>query len=257
MKVGLALSGGGALGAAHIGVIEELEKAGIKPGLVCGSSAGAFIGLAYAIGGLEGLNEMFDEVSRSRLFKSELAIGSMPDQAFKFLTAVLKKRLQKGGEPQIPFACVATDIASGESKLLDKGDPVKNVLASAAYPGVFPIQKIGEKYYFDGGITRNLPAEETRSMGADFVIGSSIYSLAELEAKRVKKMNRLAALARSLDIYEKELSRFEEKECDFCFKPRTLPFRWFNFSKIETIKEIGRDHASKEVASLLLKLKNR
>lgn len=257
MKIGLALSGGGALGAAHIGVIEELEKAGIRPGLVCGSSAGAFVGLAYAVGGLKGLQEVFGEMSRSRIFSSELVIGSMPDQAFKFLAGVLQELIKKGGKTDIRFACVATDIASGESRLLDSGDPVKNVLASAAYPGVFPIQKIGEAYCFDGGITRNLPAEETRSMGADFVIGSSIYSIAELSQKEVKRMNRLAALARSLDIYEKELSLFEEKQCDFCFKPRTLPFRWFNFSRIEAIKEIGRKHAAVEAAKLQALLKNR
>ena len=61
MKIGLALSGGGALGAAHIGVIEEIEKAGIKIDCVCGTSAGAIIGLAYAIGGMETLRRFYGE----------------------------------------------------------------------------------------------------------------------------------------------------------------------------------------------------
>ncbi|MCX6758271.1 MAG: patatin-like phospholipase family protein [Candidatus Nealsonbacteria bacterium] len=65
MKIGLALSGGGVLGAAHIGVIEELAKSGIEPDFICGSSAGALIGLAYAINGLESLNAIFDELAGS------------------------------------------------------------------------------------------------------------------------------------------------------------------------------------------------
>ncbi|MCX6758270.1 MAG: hypothetical protein NTX14_01015 [Candidatus Nealsonbacteria bacterium] len=62
-------------------------------------------------------------------------------------------------------------------------------------------------------------------------------------------------VARSLDIYERELSRFEEKQCFFCFKPETQPFRWFNFSKIKLIKEAGRRHAAREIANLCASLK--
>jgi len=256
MKIGLALSGGGVLGAAHIGVIEELAKSGIEPDFICGSSAGALIGLAYAINGLESLNAIFDELVGSRILANyRYLLAPRPDSLFDLLEKVFRKHYKPDGLMRTKFACVATNIGTGESTVLDLGDHVKNVLASAAYPGVFSIQRIKDSYYFDGGITRNLPAGETRALGADFVIGSSIYSIAELKPTEVKKMNRLAAVARSLDIYERELSRFEEKQCDFCFKPETQPFRWFNFSKIKLIKEAGRRHAAREIANLCACLK--
>jgi NTE family protein len=256
IKIGLALSGGGVLGAAHIGVIEELAKFGIEPDFICGSSAGALIGLAYAINGLESLNAIFDELAGSRILANyRYLLAPRPDRLFDLLEKVFREYYKPDGLMRTKFACVATNIGTGESTVLDSGDQVKNVLASAAYPGVFSIQRIKDSYYFDGGITRNLPAGETRASGADFVIGSSIYSIAELKPMEVKKMNRLATVARSLDIYERELSRFEEKQCDFCFKPETQPFRWFNFSKIKLIKEAGRRHAAREIANLCTSLK--
>lgn len=252
MKIGLALSGGGALGAAHIGVIEELEKAGIKVDLICGVSGGALIGLAYAIGGMESLASIYNEVSRSKLFtKQEYLLAAWPDKALVYLASVLKKHGALSYDSlKIKFSCVATDVATGKKKIFSSGDPVKSVLASSAYPGVFSIQKIGERFYFDGAVSRNLPAEETRSQGADFVIGSSIYSLKELADKEVRKMNRIAVLIRSLDIFEYVLSQYQEKQCDFCFEPHVEPFRWFDFSRIEKIREIGREYAAREIANL-------
>ncbi|MCU0652879.1 MAG: patatin-like phospholipase family protein [Candidatus Pacebacteria bacterium] len=252
-KIGLALSGGGALGVAHIGVIEELEKNGVKIDFVCGTSSGAIIGLPYAAGGLDMLHKFYDDALANFAQKNRFLFAKGPDAAFKYIEESLQK-LCAGKDfsgLKTSFACCATNLATGEMEILDKGDPVRAVMASSAYPGVFAAQKVGNDFYIDGGVTRNLPAAEVRAMGAEFVIGSSIYSVNRYAADFAGKMNRFEVAARALDIYEKELSRFEEKYCDFCFKPAVRPLKWFDFFKMNEIVAQGRQNAAKEAAGIL------
>lgn len=241
-KIGLALSGGGALGAAHIGAIEEIEKAGIKIDYIAGVSSGAIIGLVYTAGGLESLRKFYDDVLADFGKKNPLLFAGGPDAAFKYIKTVLEKMCagRDFKKMEIPFACCATNLATGERQVFDSGDPVAAVMASSAYPGVFAAQNVGGKFYIDGGATRNLPAEETRHAGADFVIGSSIYVVDKIDDRRAGKMNRIEIAGRALNILEKELSRAEEKRCDFCFKPGVEQFAWFDFFKMEKIAAQGR-----------------
>ncbi len=252
-KIGLALSGGGALGVAHIGAIEELEKAEIKINYVCGVSSGAIIGLAYAVGGLKTLHKFYDEALANFAKKNRFLLAKGPDAAFEYIESALEKLCggKKFDQLEVPFSCCATNLASGERDVFKSGDPVAAVMASSAYPGVFAAQKLDGKFYIDGGVTRNLPAEETRAMGADFVVGSSIYAVDKLTDQRAGKMNRIEIAARSLDIYQKELSELEERHCDFCFKPSVEQFKWFDFFRMETIVEQGRRNAKRQINDLL------
>lgn len=258
MKIGLALSGGGALGVAHIGVLEELEGAGIKVDFVCGVSSGAIIGLAYAAGGIGIVRRFFDEIIVSDFAKREkFILAGGPDAAFKFTKLVLgglvgQKDLAK---LKIPFTCCATNLTSGEINILKNGDAVEAVMASAAYPGVFAVQQIASNWYIDGGITRNLPAAEVRAMGADFVVGSSIYAVDKIMPEKAAKMNRLEVAFRALNIFERELSRFGEKQCDFCFKPPVKNLSSFDFSKMNEILALGRANAAKQMPQLLSLIK--
>ena len=139
MKIGLALSGGGALGTAHIGVIEELEKNGIKIDFVCGVSAGAIIGLAYACGGLESLHAFFNQVSKSNFIKKNQYLFAGSDGAFKYVQDTLRELVGKKSfaDFKTSFMCCATNLADGKSVVFESGDPVEAVMASSAYPGVF------------------------------------------------------------------------------------------------------------------------
>jgi NTE family protein len=130
------------------------------------------------------------------------------------------------------------------------------VMATSAYPGVFAAQEINGKWYIDGGTTRNLPAEDARIAGADFIIGSSIYAVDGISDKEAGQMNRFETVGRALDIFEKELSRFHETQCDFCFKPRVDQYRWFDFFKMREIAAQGRANAAQELKKLLPMLKN-
>jgi len=142
-------------------------------------------------------------------------------------------------------------LATGEREVFDSGDPVMGVMASSAYPGVFSAQNIAEKFYIDGAVTHNLPIEETRKMGADFVIGSSSYAVDRITDAKAGGLGRFEIAARALDILGKELSRFEEKQGDFCFKPPVAQYHWFDFFKMEEILEQGRLNASKQISQLL------
>lgn len=238
---------------AHIGVIEEIEKAGIKIDYVCGVSAGAIIGLAYAASGLDSLREFYNVALANFAKRNRLFFTKGPDSAFQYIESALEKLCtgRDFHQLQIPFSCCATELASGNRDFFDSGDPVAAVMASSAYPGVFAAQKMNGKYYIDGGATRNLPAEETRAMGGDFVIGSSIYSVDRIDNGRAGKMNRLEVAARAMDIMQKELSRFEEKQCDFCFKPAIQGFKWFDFFRMEEIAVQGRENAARQIEDLL------
>lgn len=115
---------------------------------------------------------------------------------------------------------------------------------------MFKAQNYNGKYYIDGGVTRNLPAEEVRAMGAEFVIGSSIYGVDVVSIDRAAKMNRLEVAARSMNIFQRELSRTEEKSCDFCLKPPAQEFAWFDFFKMEEIAAVGRKSAAEQIKNL-------
>jgi Predicted esterase of the alpha-beta hydrolase superfamily len=89
-KIGLALSGGGALGVAHIGAIEEIEKAGIKVDYICGVSSGAIIGLAYAAGGLDTLHKFYEETLANFAQRNRFIFAKGPDAAFKYIESALR-----------------------------------------------------------------------------------------------------------------------------------------------------------------------
>jgi len=254
MKIGLALSGGGALGVAHIGVLEELEKTNVKIGCICGVSSGAIMGLAYSAGGLKSLRLFYERIIASDFAKPEkFVLAGGPAAAFKFTAAVLndivgEKNLE---DLETPFSCCATNVATGEKEILKTGPAVAAVMASSAYPAVFDQREFGGNWYIDGGVTRNLPAEETRTMGAEFVIGSSIYGVDQISGAKAAHMNKIELVFRTLSIFEKELSRFEEKQCDFCFKAGVEHLSWFDFFKMEEILELGRVNAAKQMPELL------
>jgi len=256
MKIGLALSGGGALGAAHIGIVEELEKNKIGIDSICGTSSGAIIGLLYAYGGLKTVNHFFDELDKTGLLNKTSLIFKRNSTIFFSVEEILRKCIKASEfyELKIKFSCVATDLKNGNAVILKLGDPVKAVMASAAYPGVFPIQKIGTKYLIDGGLTRNLPSGILKKQGLDFIIGSSLYGLKKFDKFDPDgniKANPIDIAVRSLDIMQKELANYEVESCDFCFQPEVNDYRWYHFDAINDIRLTGKECAAKHIGDLL------
>lgn len=179
----LALGGGAARGIAHAGIIKVLEAEGLRPDFVVGTSAGALAGVFLAAG----VSAARIEAWASSLSWSLLArpvVNRMGIMSNDRLGELLERALpvRTFDELPLPFACMATDLATSEPVLLCEGDLASAVRASCAIPGlIVPVERDG-RLLLDGGVTANVPTEVTRRFGADIVVAvdvNSSYSRAE------------------------------------------------------------------------------
>jgi NTE family protein len=252
MKIGLALSVGGALGAAHISVLEELEKHSIKIDEVSGTSSGSLIAAIYATGGLDQVNQFFAEISKLDFFSHKKPFRvTTPAKFFDLVFQVVGKYCtEKIEKTPLKLSIIATDLVSGEPVVFQRGNTIDALKASCAYPGVFPVQKLNDHLYIDGGTTWNLPARFI-AKNVDFLIGSDLYPIDSLDREKASKMNRAAILLRTFDIIQKELANFAARECDFCFKMELGVLKWYSFNKVDSIKREGRAQAKKQIKQLV------
>ena len=208
-KIGLALSGGGARGAAHVGVLRVLEQLRIPVDYIAGTSMGSIIGGLYASGmTLDEIEDALVTMDWDHIFddnppREELSFRRKRDddlylikakpgikasglklpaglvQGQKFELALRRLTLpvatvEDFDQLVIPFRAVASDIGTGKSVVLGEGDIARAMRASMAVPGAFAPSEIGGKLLVDGGITNNLPISVVRDMGADIVIAVDI-----------------------------------------------------------------------------------
>lgn len=207
-RIGLVLSGGGALGIAHVGVLKVLEENRIPVDYVTGTSMGSIVGASYASGmspqemerkvketdwakvfadapprqdrttrrkaldlvGLWGLEIGF---SKGKLF---LPKGAIEGQTLKGVlrTFVIEAPGKDFSKLPIPFRCVATDLVTGQPVVLASGDLDAAIRASMSVPGVISPQQIGDHLLLDGGLVRNLPVDVARDMGAEIIIAVNL-----------------------------------------------------------------------------------
>lgn len=172
LRVGLALGSGAARGWSHIGAIQALEEAGIRPDIICGTSIGALVGGIYANGKLDELETWLRGLSWSDVVGFlDISMGGGLIKGSK-LVGFLGDRL---GESDIadfglPFAAVATDLHTGREVWLEKGPFLEVARASISVPGLFtPVMRDG-RYLVDGGLVNPVPVSLARAMGADIVI---------------------------------------------------------------------------------------
>jgi NTE family protein len=177
-KIGLVLGSGAARGWAHIGVIRALERAGIRPDLVCGTSAGALVGAAYASGNLERLEQwairmrMRDVVSLFDVrFNGGLLNGS---RLMSFARGIFEERPIE--RLPIPFGAVATTLETGAETWLRTGSTLEAVRASMAMPGLFSPVPREDVTLVDGALTNPVPVSLGRAMGADVLIAVDLSS---------------------------------------------------------------------------------
>ncbi len=171
IKIGLAFGGGGARGGAHIGVIYEMEKIGLKANLITGTSVGGLVAALYAVGlPAEKIHRFFSKFSFSNLYAlpgSSPAISSV--SKFEPMLEDLIGR-PSFADLETPLALVATNLVSKKEVVLDEGDVVSAVLASMAFPILLPPVEREGLVLVDGGLVNNVPFDVARARGAHFVI---------------------------------------------------------------------------------------
>jgi NTE family protein len=215
-RLGLALGGGAARGFAHVGVIEVLEQAGLRPDLVVGTSAGSVVGALYASG-----------MSPRALREAALGLeeGALGDWTLSSRGVLRGRALQDsinrwvGARPierfALPYAAVMTDLYDGSMRLARSGDAGLAVRASSAVPGVFEPVRIGDREYVDGGLVSPVPVRAARALGAEVVIAVDIS--AKPRFQDTDSLPRV--LLQSVAIMSQHLAAAELREADSVVTP--------------------------------------
>lgn len=272
-RIGLALSGGGAKGFAHIGVLKVLEEAGIKPDVITGTSMGSVVGGLYAIGYTPSMLEEialtheWDRFFSNRAPRQYQSIQQKTNHSQNLITFPFRDgsvRLPRGlikgqkiamllyrlTEPYhdvsdfrklpIPFASVATDLATGEAVRMIKGYLPDAIRASIAIPSIFEPVRIGDSSYIDGGIARNIPASDARALGADFVISSDVSSPLSPADSLHSFVN---ILWQAVGFTMKASNRDQIGLTDLHIQPKIDPYTTFDFDNAAELIKLGEKAA--------------
>ncbi|WP_214466099.1 patatin-like phospholipase family protein [Microbacterium flavescens] len=195
-RLGITLSGGGAFGAAHVGVLQVLEERGIRPGIVTGTSSGALVGAAYAAGLSGGTLERI----ALRFRWSRIARWSFQPRWGLLDTRVVMDAIQGllGEDPRIEdlprrFGAVATDLRTRRAVTIDKGPLSAALRATIAVPGILPPVRLGGRLLADGGMVDNVPHASARELGADRVIVVHLHAKWE-NARMMRSTTKIAEL---------------------------------------------------------------
>ncbi len=246
-KVALALGGGAARGFAHIGVIQVLEEAGIKPDLVVGTSAGSLVAALYASG------KSGTEMARLAETMDE---GAITDWSFPLKGLIKGEALaryvrgQTGGrsieQMSLPLGIVATHLADGQGVMFRSGDLGTAVRASSAVPAVFQPVEIGSKLYVDGGLVAPVPVRYARQMGAEVVIAIDISSPPNPQTKT----DPFSLLMQTVAIMGRSINSLELREAEVVLRPELNGVASSDFSARMRAVAAGRAAAQAALAQL-------
>ncbi|MDW8851348.1 patatin-like phospholipase family protein [Flavobacterium sp. MMLR14_040] len=272
-KIGLVLSGGGAKGFAHIGVLKVLEEAGIKIDYIGGTSMGSIIGGLYASGyNASQIDSIFKKTNFDELINdyiprsSKNFYGKKNDELYAIVLPFsnfrvgIPEALSKGmynynllssltrnvrhvrdfNKLPTPFLCIGTNIETGEEVLLNKGNLVQAMMASAAFPSLFTPVEIDGKLLVDGGVVNNYPIKEVRNLGADIIIGVDVQDDL-LNRKSLKNATRILVQITNLQSIDKMKKKI--KDTDVYIKPDIRDYGVISFDKGEEIIRKGEEAA--------------
>ena len=236
MKRGLVLSGGGARGVSHAGVLKALEEFGLTFDCIAGTSAGAIVGSLYAHGYAP--DKIFEIISTTGFFKSVRPAWSLTGLlSLDGLRDVLLKYLPENNFAalKIPMVVTATDIRRGKPEYFSSGELITPILASASVPAIFNPIPFNGNVYVDGGILDNLPVQSIRDT-CDFVIGSHCNFISpDVDIKNIRNV-----VERSLLMAINGNTIESKKLCDVLIEPPGLgKFSGFELNKARDLFEMG------------------
>lgn len=244
MKVGLALSGGGARGFAHVAVLKVLVESGIPIDLIAGTSAGSIVGGAYAAGmTIDEIAAMSAKIGWTNMTRPSLSpLGALSNAP---MSAFLARELPVATfeELKIPFGAVAFELeTSSEVIFKDQGDLVLAISASCAVPGVFaPIRGPTGTLLVDGGLTTPLPVNVARGMGADIVIAVDILSSGNAYSRAPK--TAAGMMIRSAMTVVRQLAKDQHELADIVIEPQIAHIRPDQIKKREELLRLGEEAA--------------
>ena len=276
--LGLALGGGGARGAAHIGVIQTLHRAGVRPDVIAGTSAGSTVGAMYAAtldpAWIEKRFREFIEHESFRTFNSgELLDGRNQETFLSKVTSkvkqhymvilglnrsyVAKREILENAvdyllpvdtfeELKIPLKILVTDIHSGEDIVYESGELKEAIVQSSSIPGFFePTHKDG-RLLVDGGVTAPLPVSVLKKL-TELVMAIDItnHSLKPLDDPNMIEIVRRSDIITSLKLKERIA-----QDADILIRPDVLGLHWSEFGKFDDLLKSGRDAAAKTLKSI-------
>jgi NTE family protein len=238
-KVGLALGGGAARGFAHVGVIQVLEEAGLRPDLVVGTSAGSLVAALYASGRngaqLQQVAETMEEAAFADWTLPLFNRGMLRGEALaRYVNTQVANKLIE--QMPMPLGVVATDLNSGAGVLFQRGDTGTAVRASSAVPAVFQPVKIGAQEFVDGGLVSPVPVRYARQMGAEVVIAVDISSAPEGNPSG----DTMQILLQTFAIMGKSINGHELRDADIVVRPALAGVGSADFTAKRRAIEAGR-----------------
>ncbi|CAM1343188.1 patatin-like phospholipase family protein [Tenacibaculum aestuarii] len=274
-KVGLVLSGGGAKGIAHIGVLKELEKAGVQVDYIGGTSMGAIVGGLYAAGytadqieeavfETDFMSLLQDKVPRkekpffSKLHGEKYAVSlpikkgslglplglSKGQNVLNFLTELLAPvdEISDFSKLPIPFYCIGTNIETGEEEVLETGSLPLALRASAAFPSLLNPVDIEGKLLVDGGVVNNFPADVMKKKGVDIIIGVSV------QGELLKKDELVSVASLLLQIINFQMYKKSDEQIELLnvyIRPNVIDYSVIGFDQKNEVLAEGYKEAKK------------
>jgi NTE family protein len=273
-KVGLVLSGGGAKGFAHVGVLKVIEEAGLTIDYIGGTSMGSIVGALYAIGyDADTLQQLVLTSDWNRLLsdnipRRNLSIEEKPDHDRYFIAFPLKERkvklpagiisgqnienrfaelcthvsgIRNFSEFPIPYLCVGTDVETGEEKVFLEGYLPACMRASMAIPSVFTPMEVEGRTYVDGGVINNFPSDHVRAMGADIIIGVDVGFQPRTAGEG---MNLIGVMEQTVFMAAHARMKKNRELCDIYIKPDITGFNTSSFTSGDSLIARGEKAAS-------------
>ena len=238
-RLALVLGGGAARGFAHVGVIQVLEEAGIKPDLVVGTSAGSLVAAIYASGktGMQ-LQQIAIDMEEAMLTDWSLPLfgrGMLRGEALaRYVNGLVGNRTIDS--LPMPLGVVATDLHSGDGILFRRGDTGLAVRASSAVPSLFQPVKIGTREFVDGGLVAPVPVRYAREMGAELVIAVDISN----QPLSNSADGTIQVLLQTFSIMSKSINAYELRDADVVVRPSLAAVGGADFSSRRRSIEAGR-----------------